>query len=392
MKEKLTPTLKNHETVRAAFPAVETGRYLNVGTYGIMPEPALLAYLKLVEEYERFGLFSTEEVHQKAEKTRRAVAKLLGCEATQITLTGNATDGINLVLAGMTWQEGDEVIITDEEHEAVKHPSLYLLSERGIKVHRVEVSPYPDVMIQRCNKVASKRTRLVAFSHVTCESGTRLPAAEICAWAAERDIRSLVDGAQSLGVFDIKVDHLGCDFFTSNGHKWLSGPKGTGIFYASPEQLLALSPAHVGAGSLKHADVDTGEAKLWPTGRRFEYGTRATTLYAGLGYSLEWLGNLGWNNIERYIAQLSESLKAQVSECSHTHLLTPRPFKQSSGLTTFVTDEWDAGELSRELWENSRIRVRVIPRYNATRISTAHFNNEADIKALMTVLYAITGK
>jgi len=138
--------------------------------------------------------------------------------------------------------------------------------------------------------------------------------------------------------------------------------------------------------------VESGEAELRTTGRRFEYGTRATTLYAGLGYSLKWLEDLGWNNIERYIAQLSESLKAQVSECSHTHLLTPRPFKQSSGLTTFVTDEWDAGELSRELWENSRIRVRVIPRYNATRISTAHFNNEADIKALMTVLYAITGK
>lgn len=383
------PTLANHETVRAAFPALEAGVYLNVGTYGIMPAPALSAFLELMEEYERFGLFSTGGFHQKAEETRKTIAKLLGCESTQITFTGNATDGTNLVLSGMTWKEGDEVIVTDEEHEAINHPLLYLQCTKGIRTRRVKVSPDPAVMLQRCNEVVSDRTRLIAFSHVTCESGARLPAAAMCAWAGERDILSLVDGAQSLSVFDTKVDDLGCDFYTSNGHKWLSGPKGTGIFYARLESLLALSPAHVGAGSLERADIGTGEAELWNTGRRFEFGTRATTLYAGLGLSLAWLQALGWDNIERYIARLSDNLKAQILERSYLHLLTPRPFEHSSGLTTFVMDGWDAGKLSRELWQRGRIRVRVIPHFNATRIATAHFNNEADINVLITTLDAI---
>ena len=195
-----SPTLEHHETVRAAFPALDAGVYLNVGTYGIMPAPALAAFLELVEEYERFGLFSTGGIHQKAEETRKTIAKLLGCESTQIAFTGNATDGTNLVLSGMTWNEGDEVIVTDEEHEAINHPLLYLQCKKGIRMRRIKVSPDPDVMLQRCNAVASDRTRLIAFSHVTCESGARLPAAAMCAWADERGIFSLVDGAQSLSV------------------------------------------------------------------------------------------------------------------------------------------------------------------------------------------------
>jgi len=386
-----SPTLANHETVRAAFPVLQTGIYLNVGTYGIMPAPALSAFLELVEEYERFGLFSTGGIHQKAKETRRTAAKLLGCEPAQIAFTGNATDGTNLVLSGMAWKEGDEVIVTDEEHETINYPLLYLQCTKGIRVRRVKVSPEQDVMLQRCHEVVSNRTRLIAFSHVTCESGTRLPAAAMCAWAAERGILSLVDGAQSLSVFDTAVKDLGCDFYTSNGHKWLSGPKGTGIFYADEESVLALSPAHVGAGSCEYADVETGEAKLWDTSRRFEFGTRATSLYAGLGYSLSWLQALGWDNIERYIARLSQTLKQRILERSYLELLTPIPFEDSSGLTTFVTQGWDAGKLSHELWKHKRIRVRVIPHFNAIRIATAHFNNEADINTLITTLDTIAG-
>lgn len=381
-----TPTLANHRTVREAFPALKTGIYLNVGTYGIMPEPALSAFLADVEEYERYGIFSTGGVGRKVQETREALAQMLNCESTQIAFTGNATDGTNLVLAGIPWQAGDEVIVTDEEHESINHPLLYLQRTQGIRMRRVQVSPDPDVMRQRCADVASERTRLLAFSQVTCESGARLPATSLCAWAAERGILSLVDGAQSLGVFPIDVGALGCDFFTSNGHKWMSGPKGTGVFYTSPERMAELSPAHVGAGSLEHANVETGQAELWQTAHRFEFGTRANTLYAGLGYSIAWLENLGWDNIARYIAQLSDYLKARILERPYLHLLTPLSFEQAAGLTTFVMDDQDAGELSRELFQRSRIRVRVIPHYNATRISTAHFNNEDDVDLLVKTL------
>lgn len=383
------PNLADHDSVRAAFPGLRDGIYLNVGTYGIMPEPALTAFLALVEEYETFGLFCSSDIGHKVEATRETVAALLSCSATAIAFTGNATDGTNLVLAGLTWRAGDEVIITNEEHEAIVHPLLYLQCKRQIRIHRVSVSPDADVMRARCAAVASPRTRLLAFSHVTCESGTRLPAAAMCEWAAENRILSLVDGAQSLGVIPTQVRDLGCDFYTGNGHKWLLGPKGTGIFYAAPDALQQLSPAHVGAGSLEVADFASGTADLWSSGRRFEYGTRATTLIAGLDCSIGWLARLGWEQIETHIRHLSSYLKARIQERPYLRLLTPPAFDHAAGLTTFAMEGWEAGELSRELMRRAGMCVRVIPHYNGIRIATACFNNEADIDTLLAILDAI---
>ena len=380
------PTLDDHRTVRAAFPALQEVVYLNIGTYGIMPQPALDAFVEALVEFEQYGVGSRGGLGQKVNQTRQRIADLLGCAVEQITLTGNATEGTNLVLSGIEWEPGDEVLTTNEEHESIIHPLLHLQRCRGVRMRRLPVSPDPESMVARLEAASTPRTRLVAFSHVTCESGTRLPSRAICDWARERSILSLVDCAQSLGALRLDMASLGCDFFTSNGHKWLCGPKGTGIFAARPDSLLGLCPAHVGAGSLQRANAVDGTADLWSTGRRFEFGTRASALYAGLGESLKWLEGLGWENIEAYVACMSDALKECVLERAHLELLTPRRFDQSSGLVTFVVKGHEAGEVSRQLHEMGDIVVRVIAHYNAIRISTPFFVNEQDMDKLVGAL------
>ena len=371
------------DTVRAAFPVLEEVTYLNIGTYGIMPQPALKTFIELLSDFESKGVASTVNVGGKANETRERLAKLLGASAKEITFTRDATDGINLVLAGLAWQAGDEVITTTEEHEAMNHPLLYLQATRGIVVRRVEVSPDPAVMLQRLESVVSTRTRLIGMSHVTCETGTRLPAREICAWAASRNILSLFDGAQALGAFPINVREMGCDFYASNGHKWLCGPKGTGVFYGRLDRIIELIPAHVGAGSLAWVDLNTGAVEPWASGLRFEYGTRAWALYAGLGASLDWFESLGWLNVERHMMALNHYAKQRISERRYLQLMTPLDWCQSSGLVTFKAPGNVCYEIGRMLREKSKIVVRLIPHYNAIRISTAHFNNEADIDKLL---------
>ena len=142
---------------------------------------------------------------------------------------------------------------------------------------------------------------------------------------------------------------IGCDFYTSNGHKWLSGPKGTGFFYCRRERLDELSPAHVGAGSLEKVDLATGEVEAFHTGQRFEYGTRAWGLQAGLGCSLDWFESLGWDSVYRHIAALSGYVKSAILDRPYLKLLSPVPFEESSGLISFVFQDRNAQEIATSM-------------------------------------------
>ena len=378
------------ESVREAFPVLKDVVYLNVGTYGIMPESALAKYQSILAEFESRGVASDGTFGRKTEEARERIAGLIGAQKEEIAFTRNATDGINLTLAGIDWKPDDEIITTDQEHEAMIHPLLYLHQSKGIKIKLLEVSPQAEVMLERLESALSPRTRLIAMSLVSCETGTRLPAQAISRWAAERDLLTLFDGAQVSGAISLDVRAMDFDFYASNGHKWLSGPKGTGFFYGKLEKLPLLSPAHVGAGSLQKADIANRIAEPHLTAGRFEFGTRAWPGQAGLCGSLDWFESLGWSNVYTHIATLSGYLKECILSRPYLRLLSPLAFEESSGLVAFVIEGHVALEVSQTLREKHRIYTRVIPHYNALRISTAHFNIPAEIDILMNAIDCIS--
>ena len=369
--------------VRAQFPTLRRAVYLNVGTYGLVPECALQRELEAIAAFDRGGQACEIDIGGIQERVRRRVAALLNAGPEEIAITRNATDGNNLVLAGLDWQPGDEVISSDEEHPSLQHPLLYLQTTKGIRVHWVPVSAEPQEMLAKVSAVASPRTRLVAMSHVPCETGTRLPAKAIAKWAAERGIFSHFDGAQCVGALKVDVKDIGCDFYALNGHKWTCGPKGTGFFYARKERIAELKPAHVGAGSLERADQAGGIAEPWPDGRRFEFGTRGWSVLAGYDAILDWFDSLGWDNVFTHVARLSAYLKEEVRARPHLRLMTPIDFNQSSGLVSIAMPERDPAAASTELRDKWHIHTRMVAGSTGIRISTAHFNNAEDINFLL---------
>jgi selenocysteine lyase/cysteine desulfurase len=374
------------EAVRQGFPILATHTYLNTGTYGIMPEPALQTYLEVTADFERSGVATQRNLGASMTETRARVAGLVSADPAEIAYTRNATDGINLCLAGFTWQPGDEIITSNEEHPAISHPLAYLVRERKVRVRMVEVSPDAEVVLARLEEVVSPATRLVLMSHVTCETGTRLPAREICAWAAARGIFTCFDGAQALGALPLDMKAMGTDFYTSNGHKWLCGPKGTGLFYCRKERLDSLFMAHVGAGSLEKADLDACICEPVGSAARFEFGTRSYTLAAGLGASLDWFDRWGWENVHGHIASLAHYAKASILARPHLRLLTPLAADSSSGLVSFAIEGKVAQEAANRLREEGRFTVRVVEHYNCIRMSTAHFNTEDDVDRLLAAV------
>ena len=373
-------------TIQAAFPVLQRVTYLNTGTYGPMPAPALDEFVRAVTALESDGVACETDLPEQSDRLRSALADLVGAHQEELAFTGNATDGINLALAGMDWRAGDEVITTDEEHEAMLHPLLYLQTTRGIRIRRVQCSGDAGAMLGRLDHAFSERTRLLAFSHVTCETGVALPAAPMCNWARDHGVRSLLDVSQSLGILAVRVGDIGCDCMAANGHKWLHGLTGTGFFYASRDVLPELRPAHVGAGSLEHADFDLGIAEPWKTGRRFEFGTRSWANAAGWGASLRWLKDLGFDRIREHTAAVGDYAMDVLWSIPGISVLTPRPHEHRAGLVSFTCAGRDAGELGSKLAHQHSIVTRHVPHYNALRISVAHFTSKDHIGKLAGAL------
>ena len=301
--------------LRAEFPLLERLAYFQTGTFGLMAECVLCQVLDLVALFERRSFEVYREVQAKVEDARRHLAARIGAAPAEVALTRNATDGANLVAAGIAWQPDDEIIISDQEHPAMSYPWRWAAQRTGAVLRVFHVEHDPEASLANVEALITPCTRLIGTTWVTSPYGVRLPAREICALARERGILSLVDGAQAFGVFQVDVRAVGCDFFTSNGHKWLGGPKGTGFFWARPDRLAQLQPAHVGAGCAERFGLAEGLA-FPASGRRFEFGTNAHALHAGLAPALEWFDKLGWDWIEARTARLSTYLKAELGRVS----------------------------------------------------------------------------
>ena len=376
--------------VRAEFPELERLAYFQTGTFGTMADRVLRQVQELFVRFERRSWEVHGPIMDAVEEARRRLAARIGAEPDEVAFTRNATDGVNLVAAGLSWQPGDEVIISDQEHPAMNFPWRWAAQRKGIVLHRFHVEHDPEANLANVKALITPRTRLIGTSWVTSPYGIRLPVREICALARERGILTLIDGAQAFGVFDVNVRDIGCDFFTSSGHKWLGGPKGTGFFWAHPDRVAQLQPAHVGAGSAERFSHEDG-LELHPSGRRFEFGTDSHHLHAGLGPALAWFDELGWDWIEARTAYLSTYLKAGLAEIPGVAVKTPLAWERSSGLASFEAEGVD----ERALWEYLRDEWRVLPRTLAPhqlRVSTAYFNTEEEIDRLISGVRAFLAR
>ncbi len=376
--------------VRANISLLQDRVYLNTGTEGLLAEPVLADYLAALARQEREGHVALAWRYAELERAREAVARLLYTHPDTVAFTRNATDGHNLVLQGIQWQPGDELLISNEEHPALSHPSAYLQDRAGPSVRVFDVDANPQVTLQNIREALSPRTRLIAFSHVSCESGVRLPAQEISQLAHAQGAWSLLDGAQSLGAVSVDVADLECDFFVSNGHKWLCGPKETGIFYIHPDRLADLTLRAVGAGTFERFAWSHEEFSynLRPSARRFEFGTRNQAALSGLHAAIAWLEQLGFESVFAHIREVAAQARDLLAEIPGVDVLTPLSRDRSAGLITFHLQGREQSEVAETLWEKG-----IITRHTTTppgvRASAGYFNTRHDFERLAAALRSL---
>jgi selenocysteine lyase/cysteine desulfurase len=371
--------------IREQLPALAEVVYLNSGTAGIAAKPVLDRLLEELTLFEQHGEVVYQTMQERMEAARTRVAAYLGASADELAFTRNATDGVNLVVWGLPWSADDEVILSNEEHPAMNLPWYHLQGSGGPRVRVFRVEADPEATLRNVEALITPRTRLIASSHVSCQSGIRVPARELCALAAEHGCWSLLDGAQAVGQFPVDLANLGCDFYVGNGHKWLHGPKGTGFLYVKRSRLDTLRPTHIGAGAVERP-IDLADMRLVSSARRYEYGTRSYGTYAALTAALDWLEGLGWERIERRMEHLSGYLKDRLTAIPEVTIVSPRPWELSSALVTFSVRRVESAEIQKYLWETGKIRSRIFPERPILRISTAYFNTEEELDLLVSLL------
>ncbi|HEX3512243.1 MAG TPA: aminotransferase class V-fold PLP-dependent enzyme [Solirubrobacteraceae bacterium] len=354
--------------LRAEFPVLARLAFLNAGTDGPLPARAVAAAAAELERELQDGRAKEhfERRSELSDRLRALYAGVLGCDATEVSLTTSATEGIAAVMIGLPLGLGDEIVTSDEEHPGLQGALAAARELRGVEVRAV---PFADVA-----EAVGPRTRLVACSHVSWMTGRLAPAA-----LAEVDVPVLLDGAQGAGAVPTDVRTLGCDAYAAAGQKWCCGPDGSGFLYVSPELRERLEVPRRGYGNLEDANAGLA-AGLRDDGRRFDSPALSAEANACALASLELLAEEGWDQIHERAAALASRLAEQLAE--RGSVVQPRD------RTTLVSFSCADAEQERALLAESGVVVRNIPGRPWLRASVGAWNDETDLARLLAALRA----
>ncbi|PHN08658.1 aminotransferase class V-fold PLP-dependent enzyme [Flavilitoribacter nigricans] len=287
----------------------------------------------------KLGVGRTEAMEQ--------LAGYLNVPLKTIGITRNTSESNNIVVNGLDFQSRDEVLIWEQNHPT-NHIAWQQRARRygfRVKIFKLPADPAnPEELLNTIAAAIGPQTRLIAFSHISNVSGLALPAKAICQLARERNIMSLVDGAQSFGFIDLDLQDMGCDFYTGSTHKWLMGPMENGVLYVREERMDQIWPNIIAAGWSE--DHQTLDEKVCVLGQR---NTPSTPAIADI---LSFHQTIGKANIEKRVRELNTYLKGQLREkLPQTEFVTPLAPELSGGVTIISLPGQDSRELFSQLYE-----------------------------------------
>jgi len=385
--------LTHLQQIRQEMPATTSHIYLNTGTFGPLPTCVVQTMNEgLQAEWQngRLGEATFEAMRANHLNARTGVARLVNADVQEIALTGNTTEGLNIIIYGFNWQEGDEVITTNHEHYGVLAP-LYQISDRyGVEIRFADIGPRAErPALSAIADLVTPRTRLIVLSHIVWTTGAVLDINEVGRMGQELGIPVLVDGAQSAGAIPVDVKALGIDFYAIPMQKWLCGPDGTGALYVRREAMNYVTPTYVSYASAKHEEGV--EWALHENAQRFELGNRPTAAIAGQATVLKWLEEIvGHEWLFERIRSLHTYAYSALQNVSGLTLLTPKP--GVSGLISFTLENRDSTEVVKYLHDQHNIYIRSIPSFKSLRISTGFYNTEEEIDTLVKALQSIVAE
>ncbi|MGE0082561.1 MAG: aminotransferase class V-fold PLP-dependent enzyme [Thiohalomonadaceae bacterium] len=329
------------------FPLDPGLAYLNHAAVAPWPRRARDAVQQFAEENCRFGARDYPRWMAVEARLREHLRTLLGAASSDdIALVKNTSEGLSFVAQGLPWQPGDNIVTTAQEF-----PSNRIVWEslrpQGVEVRLADVSgPDPEAALLT---LADGHTRLLAVSAVQYASGLRMDLERLGRACRQRGILFVVDAIQSLGVVPMDVEAFAIDFLAADGHKWLCGPEGIGVFWCHPALRERLRLFEYGWHMVEHlGDYERRDWAPAASARRFECGSPNMLGIHGLEASVSLLLEVG---IPRIKARVAERVDAIVERCRGEGwtLLSPEAADRRAGIVTLRRPDLPPAALFEQL-------------------------------------------
>lgn len=339
------------QTVRQAYSIDSAYLMLNADANNIPPRAVHEAHLRNLEIVSAAPFINTRRagISSQAERVRQRLARLTNVSAEEIALTRNTTEGLNIVIAGMPLARGDEVICTDHDYPVIHSALAQRAAREGIVVRKVTLPilpKSPEVLVDAYRSAISTRTRAVIVSHIIDGVMQIMPVREIATLARQARAKVLIDGALSFGQIPVDIAAIGCDYYATSLHKWLSAPLGTGMLYVRAAVIAETWPLF----------ADTAEEPR--SIRKFEsIGTHSYAEIAASGQAIDFYEEIGPQRKAARLRYLKNYWANQLRDEPRVRFGVSLAPEHSAGSLHVGIEAIEGGALSRWMIEKKRIWV-----------------------------------
>lgn len=365
---------------RDQFPVTRELIYLNHAAVAPLCRPAAEAMKALADDACLYGSLHYDRWMESYAGLRQSAAQLINASPDEIAIVKNTSEGISFVAQGFKWRAGDRVIAFREEFPSNYYPWLRL-EQRGVQITWLSIYDSLETIA-----AAIPGARLLAVSFVNYLSGFRVALDAIGGLCHYNDCFFFVDAIQGMGAFLIDVEASHIDALAADGHKWMLGAEGNGVLYIRRKWLDAIEPVEFGwTNPANYADYSSRDMTLRADAGRYECGTLNTISCFGLRAAIDFLLEVGIENVSASVLRLADQLAAGARAKGY-ELIFDRMPQNAAGIVTVRHPHLDARVIVSHLKQQ---RILAAPRQGWIRMSPHFYLNSEEMDQVIDTLPAV---
>ncbi len=357
--------------------------YINFenGYYNIIPQPTLEKYIQHIRDINLHGAYYMRTV-QVENKNRMAakLAEVAGCGSDELIITRNATEALDIIIAGQHWKAGDEAVMAIQDYGSMLEMFQQVANRYGVILKKVSVPNHPksdEEIVSLYENALTPKTKLMMVSHMINITGHILPIKKICTMAHRKGVKVLVDGAHAFAHIQYKIKDLDCDYYGTSLHKWLSVPLGSGFLYVKKENVATVWPL-----------IGDGNGDLTNILRLNHTGTHPPATDLAIEDAIDFYNTMGAEKKEARMRYLQQYWTSRVKDLPNIVINTPTENNRSCGIANVGIKGITPSALEKRLLKEHKIYTVAIDYANVQgcRITPNVFTSIEDLDVFVGAL------